>query len=480
MGEEIQQQHFSAADYEQFGLKLRQETEALKAMIGEQVTRSERLAANTDADRIGKIGYELECCLVDAQGEPLPINQKLLEYCQNPHFTVELARYNIEINGNPQTVDARLIDNLEQDLSALLQPLQAAAQHFGGQVGLFGVLPSLRAEHFDPEIYMSDLLRYQQISQQLIRMRGEAVHLQLEGEDGLSISRPDVMLEALSTSLQIHLQVPWHRAVDYYHASLWASLILTGVAANSPLVMGQRCWHESRIRIFEQTVDTRNAEERAQNSQARVFLADGWIKHINELFEQNLSYQPILPEVQEAHSNPYHHALLHNGTIWRWVRPIIGDPETQNPHFRLELRVPPAGPTEIDTLANLVFSYLLVEVLRDQNLQQQAFSQLEQDFYAVACCGLQQDLLWIDGKRYRLDRLVLEVLLPLCHSMAQQLGLSAGLLRYLELIEQRCLTVQNGASWQLKMRSAGFSDREMLQHYLQQAASGEAVHRWPL
>ena len=53
---------------------------------------------------------------------------------------------------------------------------------------------------------------------------------------------------------------------------------------------------------------------------------------------------------------------LHNGTIWRWNRPVY-DVADGVPHVRVENRVLPAGPTAVDMVANALFFYGLLRAL---------------------------------------------------------------------------------------------------------------------
>jgi len=473
MGEDIHQSAFSPKDYNAFSEKLIAENRALQALI-------QAKEATPEAEHgIVRIGYELEACLLDKQGLPVPGNQSLLEDCRNACLTEELARYNLEINGHPQDFDAGVFLRLQNDLDQLMCEVSAVAEQYGTQVGLFGILPSLRDAHFDPAVYMSPRQRYRQISRQLIALRGAPVTLQIEAEDSLSVSRNDVMLEALGTSLQIHLQVPWTRAVDYYHAALWASMMLVGIAANSSLVLGRRGWLESRIPVFEQSVDTRNANERACGDTARVFFANGWINSVADLFTENLEYQPILPEVHADAADPFHHVQFHNGTIWRWVRPILGRDADGDFHFRLELRVPPAGPSQIDSMANLAFVSLLVEALSDQNLSETSFAQLQADFYQAAQTGLQARVHNLEGEEVSLQDLIVNDAVGRCRRVAKRRGLDARSHQLLDLIEQRARNGQTGARWLLQSRQLGRSDRETVQHYLRHAAANQPVHEWP-
>ena len=60
---------------------------------------------------------------------------------------------------------------------------------------------------------------------------------------------------------------------------------------------------------------------------------------------------PSLPELR-----------LHNGTVYRWNRPIY-DIVGGTPHLRVENRVLPAGPTLVDVLANAAFYYGVIRML---------------------------------------------------------------------------------------------------------------------
>ena len=91
MGEEIQQDHFEQADYDRFQQKLEQETEFVRSLFARR--------AFDNSSRM--LGYELELCLADNAGHPSNTNTQVIDAAANPLFTTELARFNMEINGNP-------------------------------------------------------------------------------------------------------------------------------------------------------------------------------------------------------------------------------------------------------------------------------------------------------------------------------------------------------------------------------------------
>ncbi len=234
--------------------------------------------------------------------------------------------------------------------------------------------------------------RYTLVSQRMKELRHESVKVLFHGEDEVSLEKDDVMLEALGTSLQIHLQIPFDQAVEYYHAALLASVVLLGFGANSPLVLGKRAWHESRIAIFEQSVDTRDKERREHGEETRVHFAHGYIDSWLDLFEQNKMFKIIFADVKDKPESDLHHFNLHNGTIWRWVRPILDKDKDGKHTLRLELRVLPSGPTLIDTQANIWFFIGLIQGLVNSktDLTKIPFETLKDDFYTVAKLGIRQ------------------------------------------------------------------------------------------
>jgi hypothetical protein len=179
MGEEISQDHFEQRDFDRFNERLVEETSFVRSLF----------AQNAFDNHSRVLGYELELCLVDAQGNPCRVNQQVLDRCANPLLTMELAKFNLEINGNPFKVDKSVLTNMEADLSELYQQVQQSAQQLEAYTVLFGVLPSLHREHLNSDNYMSEQHRYNQLSQQLIKMRGQPVHLELQGEEKLVIEK---------------------------------------------------------------------------------------------------------------------------------------------------------------------------------------------------------------------------------------------------------------------------------------------------
>lgn len=469
MGGEVSKEHFKKRDYKRFQQKLDEEMEFVRRLFAE----------NRFNDHSRKLGYELELCLLDKQGNPAPMNQQILERADNPLFTYELAKFNLEINGNAFPIEANVFDKIEQDLAQLYAQVEQAAHRFDTQIGLFGVLPCLQPQHLDPELYMSGMHRYRVLNDRLLSMRDQPIHLTIQGKDHLKLEKNDVMLEAMGTSLQIHMQVPFSEAVDCYHAALWSSMAALAVSANSPLVLGKSCWQESRIAIFKQSVDTRNSQEIEDSIIPRVHLGKKYIDSWLELFEDNDYYTPILPEVMDGGPEKLHHFNLHNGTIWRWVRPILGE-ESGQYHLRLELRVAPSGPTQVDTMANMVFYVGLIEGLKQtpEDLTRIPFEVLNEDFYRVARDGLEARVNWCDGDMDTMQNLLLQKAIPVSIQGLKMLGIK-DFEKWIEIIRQRVENSATGAHWISQHWEKNRDAFALVRNYLAHAHQNIPVHLWP-
>ena len=210
------------------------------------------------------------------------------------------------------------------------------------------------------------------------------------------------------------------------------------VGANSPFFFGRELWRETRIALFEQATDTRPEELKAQGVRPRVWFGERWITSIFDLFEENVTYFPaLLPvcepedpvEVLDAGGVPRSRELrLHNGTVYRWNRPIY-DVVRGKPHLRVENRVLPAGPTVVDTLANAAFYYGLVRMLADEERpiwSRMSFSAAEENFHAGARDGIDARVFWPGLGEVPASELVLRRLLPLAHEGLDRWGIDAG------------------------------------------------------
>jgi hypothetical protein len=290
------------------------------------------------------------------------------------------------------------------------------------------------------------------------------------------------MLESAATSFQVHLQVDVSQAAALYNLSKIVSAPIVAVSANSPYLFGHDLWDETRIPLFEQAISVG-----ASDLTKRVSFGIRYVyASMMENFSANLQRYPVLlPLLMDEPSERLPHLRLHNGTIWRWNRPLIGFDEQGVPRLRIEHRVIPAGPSIVDSIANAAFYFGLVIGLLERERQPSerlSFDHARSNFYAAACVGLEAEVTWFDGKRGPVDQLITEQLLPMARAGLARLGVDAGEIdHWLGIIAQRVIKRQNGAAWQRAWVAChGREFHGLMQEYLTHQESGKAVHEWPV
>jgi hypothetical protein len=301
--------------------------------------------------------------------------------------------------------------------------------------------------------------------------------------------------------VQFHVQTEPATFADCWNAAQAVAAVQVAVGANSPLLYGRRLWAETRVPLFEQAVDPRPPELRVQGVRPRVWFGERWIDSVYDLFEENARYfPPLLPvcgdedplAVLDAGGVPsLSEMTLHNGTVYRWNRPVYSVDEG-GAHLRVENRVLPAGPTVADTVANGAFFFGLVRGLTGQDGRVWAdldFEAAHANFRRAARLGLDATLTWPGLGEVPAVDLVLRTLLPIAAAGLDDWGVSpAERDTTLGIIEGRCTRRRNGASWQrdlLAAREDAGCDREqalheLTQRYHQYMHAGEPVHTWPV
>ncbi|OGU22068.1 MAG: glutamate--cysteine ligase [Hydrogenophilales bacterium RIFOXYD1_FULL_62_11] len=477
MGQEIDRTHFSETDSRQFASRLAEETAALQSFA--------EAGGFSDARYVA--GFELEAWLLDHAGRPNPINETYLRALNDPLVVPELSRFNVELNAPPVEMGAGVLAAMEESLLTTWDKCQQVAHGMDTVLAMIGILPTIRDEDLCLA-NMSAMNRFDVLNAQVLQQRdGAPIRIDIEGADHLQLSRRDVMLEAATTSFQLHLQVPFEQAARYYNATLISCAPLLAAAVNSPLLFGQRLWQETRVPVFEQAVELGGYAGLAEPTLRRVTFGRGYVANSPlELFEENLQHYPVLlPMPQEETSTRYPHLRLHNGAIWRWVRPLIGFDEAGQAHLRLEQRVLPSGPTVLDMMANAALYFGLVHALARQPVAAEAglpFADTRTNFYAAARHGLQAELTWLDGRRYPVREFILETALPLARQGLRDFGLpDAETEHYLGVVEARMRSGQTGSAWQLqRLAKVGGDIHRMMDDYLVNQRSGAPVHEWSL
>lgn len=471
MGQEIDASRFTESDFATFGTRLREETALLEQWFREGVFSS--------TQKVG--GFELEACLVGNDMGPAPIIEPFLERLSDPLVVPELATFNAEINGTPQRLQGDALSRLAAELEATWERCGNAAAGLGARLAMIGILPTVRPEHLDVA-HMSPLNRYRALNEQIIHLRhGRALTLEIEGKDHLFLEPQGVMMESAATSFQIHLKVSPEEATRVYNWSKVLAAPMVAISANSPFLFGCALWEESRIPLFEQAVSVGGSF-----FSERVTLGLRYVSSILECFEANLvRFPPLLPQVSDEPPERLAHLRLHNGTIWRWNRPLIGFDDSGSPHLRIEHRVVPAGPTVSDAIANAAFYFGAIQSLAAESEPPDGrlpFTAAKANFYSAARTGLDASVEWLGGHASPLREVLANDILPRARRGLSDLGIDAAETDlWLGIIEGRLRKGQTGSAWQRAWTGRYGRDFPALTAaYLERQQSGRPVHEWTL
>jgi len=472
MGQEIHTSRFTQADFETFGTRLREETELLEDWFRDGTFAS--------THKVG--GCELEAYLVAADLSPAPIVEPFLERSADPLVGPELATFNAEINATPQRLRGDALSRLAAELAATWERCAQTAAELQARLAMIGILPTARPEHLDMT-HMSPLKRYRALNERTLQLRrGRPFTLEIQGKDRLSLERQDVMMESVATSFQIHLQVGPEEAARAYNWSKVLAAPMVAVSANSPFLFGCDLWAESRIPLFEQAISVGGPFFRERVTFGLRYVEDS----VLECFRANLDRFPVLlPQVMDEPPERLAHLRLHNGTIWRWNRPLIGFDAGGTPHLRIEHRVMPAGPTVADTIANAALYFGAVQSFAGEIAHPRRrlpFSVAKGNFYQAARDGLDAEVEWLDRRPSTPRRVLTDDLLPRANQGLTALGIDASEIdRWLGIIASRLRTGQTGSAWQRAWIARHGPDlRALTAAYLERQESGLPVHQWPL
>ena len=489
MGQDIEQVTFTRDDRQRYREKVKRCLEVFRQMLAE------------GRFEVGRkfVGVEMEFTVVDADGAPLNVNQALLDRLESDDFQTELAQFNIEFNLAPRKLIGTVFREIEEELSTSVEYAIRQAHDMGAYMAMIGIIPTLKDLNV-AEQNMSANPRYHLLNEQILSARGEDLALVIEGPDEtLELSANSIMVEAAATSVQLHLQVSPQGFPAVWNAAQAIAAVQVAMGANSPFFLGRELWRETRIAVFEQTIDTRTEELTAQGVRPRVWFGERWISSVMDLFDENVRYFPALlprldgedPEAVLASGGIPHlpELSLHNGTVWRWNRPIYAVARGK-PHLRVENRVLPSGPTLADVTANAAFWYGLVRAMveREPPIDEELdFATAAANFRAASRDGIDARVTWPVFGEIDVTDLVLRELLPMAHVGLDRWGVDPDDRdHYLGIIEGRARQRVNGASWQVErfraLRNEGL-DRdaallETTRDYLHNMRRNVPVHRW--
>ncbi len=476
MGSEIPEIQFSDVEFDQYKQRLRKETALLASWF-----------KNGSLQNQGKtIGLELETWLVDHNHIPSACNETFLKDLNHPLVVPELSKFNTEVNADPCQVDTNVLTQLFGQISDLWKLIQQASSKCQKKMLLMGTLPTLKNDMLNLDS-MSDLERYRAVNQQILKLRkGKPLRLDIKGREDLDVSHDDIMLEAAGTSLQIHLQSEPDKAHSYHNAALIASAAIVAICANSPFLFGQDLWDETRIAVFEKSLSLPGFQNIDGDIIRRVTFGSGYVRRsLLECFLENLDSFPILLTViYDDEIDKLCHLRLHNGTIWRWNRPIVSRDNTGFCSVRTEHRTPAAGPSIVDVIGNIAFYLGVVEGITAMEKHAEdllPFKKAHDNFYAAAKWGLDASVHWFGGKTMRLSELCQEELLPLAKSGLERLNIDQSDIDFFlcEVIGERIKSRQTGASWQRAfVAKHGKNFPELIKEYFNNQESGKAVYQW--
>lgn len=477
-----------ASEFRQsFTRKLLRDVEALDIMLREGVFEKGRQ----------RIGAEQELCLVDADFQPAADGLALLPNLPAA-FTTEIGKFNLEINLDPFLLDGEGLRKTELQLHYFWSLLEEEAAKQGLSPVLTGILPTIRHSHLDSG-YMTPRERYAILSKAIHQMRGADFEINIQGADELIARLDTAMFEACNTSWQMHLQVAPEAFCERYNWAQWISAPVLAACANSPLLFGRELWHETRIALFQQSIDTRSSSNHLRSKLNRVGFGQRWLSGSPaNFFKDQICRFPLVitADIEEdalealgAGRAPQLRAMrLHNGTVYSWNRPCYGISDSGQPHLRIECRYVPAGPTLIDEMANFAFWAGLMNGMPEEhaNICDTVLFQIAKaNFYRAARSGLFSIFNW-KGRQVPAPVLIMEELLPTAEQGLLSVGMDGQeVARYLGVIERRVATRENGAVWLTRnfrklaqCYGTGVAVQELTREMQARQRSGAPVHEW--
>ena len=449
---------------------------------------------------VRRIGAEQEMFLVDRSLRPANRALDLLEKLDRRFFTTELGQFNLECNLEPQILAGSCLSNLEAELQMHLAEVRRVAQEFDVSIALTGILPTLEKEHLGLDS-MTPVPRYYQLNRVMRELRGGEFRTLIKGRDELQTTHDNVMLEACNTSFQIHFQVGPKEFAKLYNLAQVVTAPVLAAAVNSPVLLRRRLWKETRVALFQQSIDTRSDAVAKRGGRSRVSFGDNWVNDsVLDIFREDIARFRVLVAAEREESPldkldrgeiPDLKALrLHNGTVYRWNRPCYGVNDGVA-HLRIEARALPAGPSILDEVANAAFFYGLMSSLADEYEDTRKiipFAQAQENFMAASRYGLNARLHWVGDKVHGAEELILDRLLPIARQGLLDHGIeSADVDRYLGVMEERVEKERTGARWILdSLESMGDHGRKadryeaVTRAAIKNEMSGEPVARWEL
>jgi CBS domain-containing protein len=449
---------------------------------------------------VRRIGAEQEMFLINKAHKPALKAMEILDQIDDARFTHELGLFNLEANLSPRKLGGDCLRKMEEEAQEVYLRACEAAAAVDCDIALVGILPTLTKDNLTLES-MVPTPRYYALNDAIRGLRGDEFEFTINGIDQLSVKHDNVMLEACNTSFQVHFQVsPEHFAKNYNIAQVVTAPLLAA-AVNSPILLGKRLWHETRIAVFEYSIDTRSKIHQERGLRPRVHFGDRWLENsVTEIFKEDIARFRIVLTTEteedplgmiEQGIMPSLNALrLHNGTVYRWNRPCYGV-HNNIPHLRIENRVIPSGPSVLDEVANAAFFYGMMAGMTEQvsDIRELlTFADAKSNFLAAARDGIRAQMNWFNDTHLPAKQLILEQLLPLATEGLQEAGIdSDDIDRYLGVIRDRVTHRRTGSRWALEslemMKERGTQDQRhrcIVSSMVEQQKTGKPISEWKL
>lgn len=488
MGEQVVKPIITKEQRKEYLYHLLNDIKALDKMVEEELFE-------TGTQRIGA---EQEICIVSKNFRPSSNSLKILEKLNDPNFTTEIGLFNLEMNMDPYKLKGDCFSKMEQLLHKnLVRANKVSNELDESNLVITGILPTLRKKDIAKK-NMTPLKRYKILNDALQEIRGNEFRMLIWGVDELSIKSKTILFEACNTSFQVHLQVELNDIVDKYN---WAQIIagpVLSIMTNSPLIFGRELWSETRIAVFQQSIDTRNTSYHLREQKPRVSFGTGWVRNnITDLYKDDISrYTALITTDFEEDSMeeltkgriPKLKALaLHNGTLYKWNRLCYGITDGK-PHFRIENRYIPSGPSVVDEIANAAFWVGLMNGMPEEYRELWKiipFSDARGNFINAARTGINTYFNWF-GEGISAKKLVKNILVPIAKNGLEKAGIAAAdIQKYLDIIVGRVDNNVTGSKWIVrnyrtlkKDMSTDAANVTLTAGLFSRQLSGIPIHKW--
>ena len=475
-----------------FVKQLLQDVKALERMIDEDWFETD----------VVRIGAEQELCLVDQHCKPAPLNLEVIKAADNELITSELARFNMEYNLDPLVFEGDCLFRMEEQVHKLMAIVREKAAAFDVEPVLVGILPTIRK--FDVAMdNMTPLDRYRALMDALNLLRTHDLELKIRGVDELRVKHDSPMLEGCNTGFQVHLQVNPDEFAEMYNIAQLLLAPVLAVSAFSPMLFGKRLWYETRVALFQQSIDTRSSSEYLRTQSPRVMFGHKWLKSsILEIYREDIARHRVLlsadldenvfQKMKEGITPKLRALSVHNGTVYRWNRPCYGISPNGKPHLRIENRILPAGPSIQDEMSSAALWLGLMKGFQAEYGNPAAllpFEEAGHNFLAAARTGITSKFNWMGSKQIGVSELVQKELIPLAREGLKKMDIRPeDINRYMDLVEERVTTNRTGSQWMLNSYSSLQRERKGQEEILRTITAAminnqktdKPIHEWEL